>query len=168
GPSEHETAEEALEQFFSDGSIARGETWEGEIGGVPMRSASFALGQSPHRIAGLIAYADFRERVLVMIAIGPETDWIERAEAIATAFSSFRVLKDPALLRVEPMRVRVMELGGSTTLDELQRSHPSVVAVQRLERLNRVKAGDALPAGHRVKRVEGTDPDDPRIAMPGR
>jgi predicted Zn-dependent protease len=165
-PAEHETAEEALESFFDDGSIARGESWQGEVGGVPMRSSSFAFGEAPHRIAGLLAYVDLRGRVLTMIAIAPESDWSDLVPAIGPAFSSFRILTDPSLLQVEPMRIRMLELPEATTLEQLQEKHPSVVPMKRLARLNRASASDELPAGHVVKRIVGVNPDDPRIPMP--
>jgi predicted Zn-dependent protease len=165
GPSEHESAEEALETFFADGVIARGESWQGQLGGTPARSASFALGDPPRRIAGLIAYLDYRGRVLTMIALSAESDWSERAPAIADTFASFRQVTDPALLEVEPMRVRMVELPSATTLETLQTSQPSVVSVKVLERLNRAKAADALPEGTLVRRVEGVDPNDPQLPM---
>jgi predicted Zn-dependent protease len=165
-PAKHETIEEGLESFFDDPTITRGETWKGEVGGVPMQSSSFALGQPPHRIVGLVGYLDLHGRVLAMVAISPEADWEELVPSVGPAFSSFRVITDPALLLIEPMRIRMLELPGPTTLEQLQETNPSVVSMKRLERLNRAKAGDALASGQVVKRVEGVNPDDPQIPMP--
>lgn len=159
GPTEHESAHEALEAFFADPSVARGQAWEGEIGGVPMRSAAFALGQSPNRIAGLVGYLEFRERVLAMIAVGPEAGWAERADAVAAAFSSFRPLTDPAVLGIDAMRIRILELPSAMSLRHLQQARPSVVPTEDLARLNHVTADETMPAGRPVKRVEGFDPD---------
>jgi predicted Zn-dependent protease len=164
--AEHESAEEGMESFFADGSVTRGESWQGEMGGASMRSSSFAIGQPPRRLAGLIAYLDFRDRVLTMIAVAPEPDWADLVPTIGPAFSSFRVLTDPALLQIEPMRIRMHALAEDTTLERLQETAPSVVPMKRLQRLNRTKASDPLPAGHMVKRVVGVNPDDPRIPLP--
>ena len=165
GPAEHESVDEAIDSFFSDGVIARGEDWQGELGGTKARSASFALGDPPRRIAGLIAYLEHRGRVLTMLALSAEADWAELAPVVAETFASFRSLSDPAIVDVQPMRLRMLELPAETTLEALESSRPSVVAMKQLERLNRSKAGETLPAGFVVKRVEGVNPDDPQLPM---
>jgi predicted Zn-dependent protease len=166
GPSGHASAAEAIEAFFADSAVARGEAWQGRVGGVAMQSSAFAIGQGSDRVAGLVGFLDFDGRVLAMIAVGPEQGWAARAEEVARAFASFGRLTDRTLLEVDPMRIRVITVQSPTTLAELQTQQPSSVPIEELAILNHVAPDAQLPAGRPVKRVEGFNPRAETAAPP--
>jgi predicted Zn-dependent protease len=158
-PTDAESAAAALEAFFADGSITRGEQWNGEVGGFPVASAGFSSSTSNADLSGLIAFVDYDEStVLALAALGPSAKWAERLEAVAVCFASLR--RAPRALReVEPMRVRILELPSATTLLGLQDQRPSAIDVPHLALLNGIDDPTAtLPAGTLVKRVEGGPP----------
>jgi predicted Zn-dependent protease len=161
-PTEAESAKAALDDFFADGSIERGEAWDGKLGGFGVASAGFSVSTSDGGLSGLLAFVDYDEdTVLALAAMGPTTDWATRSEAIAGSFASFR-RAEKALREVEPMRVRLYELPAATTLLGLQDTRPSVIDLPRLALLNGIEDPTAsLPAGTLVKRVEGFDARGP-------
>lgn len=168
-PIEAETAAAALEQFFSDGAMRRGEQWDGKVGGFPVASAGFSAATSSGDRSGLVAFVDYDDQVLMLAAMGPTTGWSERLEAVALTFASFR--RAPrALANVEPMRVRPYVLPAATSLETLQEAKPSSVDLARLGLLNGIDDPKAeLPEGTVVKRVEGGLPAvTPESAAPSR
>jgi predicted Zn-dependent protease len=158
-PTPAESAAAALEQFFADGSIQRGEQWNGEVGGFPVASAGLSISTSDGGLSGLLAFVDYDEdTVIAMAAMGPSAGWEKRLEAVALTFASFR--RAPrALAEVEPMRVRLYTLPAASSLAALQEARPSSIELPRLGLLNGIDDPAAeLPEGTVVKRVEGFDP----------
>ncbi len=150
-------AEAALEEFFADGSVERGEGWSGTVGGFAVHSAAFSLSGEQSALMGLLAYIDYDDEVLLLVAIGPAEGWSARSEAVAATFASFGRV-GPRLRGLEPMRVRTLTLASETTLAELQERNPSVIPLPALALLNGVAPDDALPSGRVIKRVEGFNP----------
>jgi len=156
-PTDAESGEAALDAFFADGGIEPGERWSGEVGGFEVSSAGFSMSTNSGSLLGLLAFIDYGDQVLALVAIGPAEGWSERSEVVATSFASFR-RAERALRRVEPMKVRVLELDKDTTLAQLQERRPSAIDLPRLALLNRVDPEQSLTAGTLVKRVEGFNP----------
>lgn len=156
-PTDAESAEAALEGFFEDGSIERGEEWSGMVGGFAVFSAGLSLSTSEGAGMGLLAFIDYDDTVIAMMALGPAERWKARSEEVAACFASFRRAPRP-LREIEPMRVRVAELSAPATLTQVQAEAPSVIELAPLARLNGVEPEQALPAGTLVKRVDGLLP----------
>ncbi|MCA9653090.1 MAG: M48 family metalloprotease [Myxococcales bacterium] len=161
-PSEAESAAKALEEFFADGSLERGEGWEGTVSGFPVVSASFSASASDGTLMGLLAFVDYEDGVLALAAMGPAEGWEARSEAIAACFASLR-RASAAQLRVEPMRVRPWQTEAETTLASALERRPASIELAELARLNGVDAEATLPAGTWLKWVDGFDP---RAAAP--
>lgn len=159
GPSDEDTAAEALTAFFDETKLAQGEVWEGKIGGSTVVTAAFSIKASDGSLTGLVAFAERGPQVVAMIAAAPDEVWVEQADAIATTVASFRPLTDPALRNVQPMRIKLETLSAPTTLAALNTSSPSSVPVVELARINHVAADETLDAERVVKRVEGFNPE---------
>lgn len=160
-PTDADSAQEALDGFFADGSIERGEQWSGKVGGFAVSSAGLSISTSEGMGMGLLAFIEYDDVVIAMMALGPAESWEARSEVVATCFASFRRAEQP-LREIQPMRVRVVELAAPTTLTQIQAQEPSVIELPRLALLNGVPAEQELPAGTLVKRVDGLLPTQPR------
>jgi predicted Zn-dependent protease len=158
-PTQAESAAKGLEAFFADGSITRGEAWDGKVGGFGVASAGFSMSTSDGGLSGLLAFIDYDEdTVMALAAVGPAAGWAERLPAVAEAFGSFR-RAERALREVEPRRVRLYALPEATTLLGVQDRRPSSIDLPRLALLNAISDPTAsLPAGTVIKRVEGGPP----------
>ncbi len=156
-PTEAESGAEALEEFFADGGLTAGEQWDGEVGGFAVTSAGFSDAASDGAAMGLVAFIEYDDQVLALAAMGPGEGWTERSTAIATTFASFR-RAEPALRRVEPMRVHMVALRREGTLAQFQEKRPSVIELAQLALLNAVDPQAALPEGTMIKRVDGFNP----------
>lgn len=161
GPSDQATAAEALEAFFAETKLAKGEVWQGKIGTAPAVSAAFSIAASDGSLTGLVAFVQHGRQVVAMIAAAPSEVWPEHADAIATTVSSFHALTDPRLLAVEPTRVHLDTLDAATTLAAYNQAEPSSIPVIELARINHVAPDQSLPAGRLIKRVDGYNPTPP-------
>lgn len=153
--TDYQSPRAGIDAFFADGSMARGELWEGEVGGFPMATTAFTAATSGDPLSGLIGFVDYQGSVFGLVAIAMARDWSRHSEAVAASFASFARLTEPALRDVEPMRVEALQLEQAVTLEELDRAFPSTVSLDALARLNHVERGDVLPKGALVKRVVG-------------
>ena len=161
GPSDEATAAEALEAFFVETKLAKGEVWEGKIGGFPASSAAFSISASDGSLTGLVAFVQHGPQVVAMIAAAPTDVWPTHAEAIAATVSSFHALTDQRLLAIEPTRIHLETLDAETTLAAYNEAKPSSIPVIELARINHVEPDEALPAGRVIKRVDGYNPTPP-------
>lgn len=161
GPSDQDSAADALASFFEATQIARGETWEGQIGGASVVTSAFSISGSDGSLTGLVAFVEHGAQVVAMVSAAPSNVWPSVSDAVATTVSSFRPLKDPALLGVQPTRIRLETLTAATTLAALNEARPSSVPVVELARINHVKPDETMQAGRIVKRVEGFNPIAP-------
>lgn len=156
-PAEAESAADALEKFFADGEIKRGENFSGKVGGFTVESAGFSMATSTGALYGLLAFIDYGDTVIELAAIGPDEGWDVRSQIIAESFASFR-RAEAALLSVQPMRISLHELPEAMTLTEANTRWPSVIDMPHLAALNGVEPEESLPAGMVLKRVVGFNP----------
>ncbi|MEM7154173.1 MAG: M48 family metalloprotease [Myxococcota bacterium] len=156
-PTESESAQDALDAFFADGSIDRGEDWAGQVGGFDVVSAGFSITGSDGSISGLLAFIEYDEEVLAMMALGPSDEWEAQSEVVAQTFASFRRV-EPALKAIEPMRLQLAKVTEETTLAEIEAKQPSSIDLAHVALLNGIESDAPLAAGTLIKRVEGFNP----------
>ena len=157
-PSGHDSAKKAFEAFFADKTVAKGEQWEGKVGGYHVLTCAIAIQASDGRVTGLLAFIDYRGGVLAMLAVGPESTWENHSDPVAKSFASFASITDPRILKIDPMRIRIENLPREMTLKEFAKARPSVVPVDELAVLNHVDADEKLEKGRAIKRVVGFNP----------
>ena len=156
-PADAESAQAAYDAFFADGSVDRGEEWAGKVGGFDVVSAGFSITGSDGTISGLLAFVDYDDEVMAMMALGPADEWSKQSEVVAQTFASFRRV-EPALKKIEPMRVQLAKVNEDTTLAEIEAAQPSSVDLAHVALLNGVQPDAPLAAGTLIKRVEGFNP----------
>lgn len=158
GPSDAETAVAALQEFFADGSLTKGEEWKGEVSGLHVESSAFSTGSEGQALAGLVAFVDYPKGVIAMLAIGDADVWNERVDSIASTFASLSKIRSKQMREVEPMRIRLVTLPEEATIAAVHDQTGSVVDVPTLARINHVTAEQVLPKGRVVKVVKGFNP----------
>ncbi len=152
-PTKYESPAAGLADFFADPSLTAGDTWQGKVGGLAVVSKTFAMNGDDGRILGLAAFVALGRRTMALVALGPEQGWSARSDAIATSFGSFAPIEAALTARVVPLRIRVVELPGETTIAALESAEPSAVDVETAALINGVTKDTPLPAGRLIKRV---------------
>lgn len=151
-PTKYEGRKAALADFFADGTLTPGGEYEGTVGGFPVSSRAFALAdEQGSTMRGLVAFIDYDERVVAMVALGPEASWTARSEQLAHSFASFGRIADPKLRAVQPLRIHTVVLDAPSTLEAVAERAAVPVDFVTLAVLNGVDPGTELSAGWRVK-----------------
>jgi predicted Zn-dependent protease len=107
------------------------------------------------RVEGLAAWVSYKDRVFQVMGYASEAAWPRRSRQLADALLSFDQETDPAVLRVEPRRLKLVELSKPATTEQLLRDYPSTVTPQTIELINALQPAGSLAAGATFKRVVG-------------
>ncbi|HEX2164886.1 MAG TPA: M48 family metalloprotease [Thermoanaerobaculia bacterium] len=149
------TPANAASQFFGQPGLARGNPWRGEIGGMEAVAAEFQVQQQQGVLQGLAAFVEHGGRTYQLLGYSAANRWGAHDRTVAASVDTFRRVRDPEVLNVEPRRIDVVTLPSAMTLREFARRYPSTVDLTTLALINQVNADTRLEAGLEVKRVVG-------------
>lgn len=76
------------------------------------------------------------------------------------AMDSLRPETDPAILGVQPARIRLERVSEPMSLPTFQERFPSSVPLRELAILNGLEPTDTIPAGRQMKRIIGGELPD--------
>ena len=159
GPSDAESAKEALDGFFEDGRLKPGEVWRGEVAGFHVESSAFTAGSESQPLAGLVAFVDYDDTVVSILALGDVEVWQDRLDAVATAFASFAKIRSKQMREVKPMRLHLFTVPNAMTIAAAHKESRSVVDVETLALINHVTLDETLAVGRVIKVVRGFNPE---------
>ncbi len=149
------TAQQAAQKFFSQQGVESGETSRRQIGGFPAVMSTFRVQTEGGYLRGLVAWIDYRERVFQILGYTPEARWNQYSNVFGASITSFGRETDPAVLNVQPSRLRIVNLNRTATLETLLRDYPSTVSPQTVALINNLHGAETLAAGDQFKRVVG-------------
>ncbi len=145
----------AAQQLRGVEGIQAGPPAETRVNGLAAVQSLFSARTEQGTLAGLATFVAHEGRTYRVLAFAPEARAGGHEAAFRRAASSFAPLTDPAALRIEPARLALVTLPRAMTLAEFQQAYPSSLPLDRLALLNRVEAGETIPAGRVMKRVVG-------------
>jgi len=149
------TAQQAAEKFFSQQGVESGETSRRQIGGLPAVVSTFRVQTEQGNLRGLVAWIDYQERVFQILGYTPEARWNEYSNVFGASIASFGRETDPAVLNVQPSRLKIVDLNRTATLETLLRDYPSTASPQTVALINNLQGAESLRAGDQFKRVVG-------------
>jgi predicted Zn-dependent protease len=153
--SSEPTPQAAARKFFAQDGIVAGESWRESIGGMPAVSMTFRAASESTVVEGLAAWVSYKNRVFQVMGYASDVAWPRRSRTIADALASFDKETDPAVLRVEPRRLKLVELSKPATMEQLLRDYPSTVPTSTIGLINNLQPSGSLQAGESFKRVVG-------------
>ena len=129
------------------------------IGGQHAVSAIFQAQTEQGVLAGVATFIDYGGHTYRILGYTPAQAFGQYRGTLEQTAVSFAPLTDPALLAVQPRRVRVVTTDRAMTLSEFNTRYPSTISIQDLAIINQVEgAASTLAAGTAVKRVVGALP----------
>lgn len=141
----------ALKGFLAQDGIQPGASSRAAINGLPAAGAEFHYEGDEEEAEGRVAFVRHGGTVFQLIAFGTTSAWQNHASALREAQESFRPLKDPALLRVQPARLRVVTVHRSTTLLEFLEREGATSRIEEVRLLNRLEGNPTLQGGQILK-----------------
>ncbi|MBI5546627.1 MAG: M48 family metalloprotease [Deltaproteobacteria bacterium] len=148
------TLEQAAQQFAASGvqtSQARGAT----VNGLPALVMEFTASTDSGELQGSATFIRQAERTFALFTYAGAERLARYADVFSQTVASFRPVSDPALLEVQPARVKIARVAQPTTLEQFNAARPSSVDLQRLAVLNQVEPQTQLVPGAAIKRVVG-------------
>ena len=149
------TAQQAAQKFFSQQGIESGQSSRRQIGGYAAVTSTFRVQTEQGYLRGLVAWIDYQERVFQILGYTPEARWNQYSNVFAASIDSFSRETDPAVLNVQPRRLKIVDLNRAATLETLLRDYPSSVNPQTVALINNLQGATTLAAGDQFKRVVG-------------
>jgi len=153
--SDAPSAAEAAREFLQQDGV-RGERQEtASINGLPTVSARFRAQDGEQSLRGRATFVDLEGNTYQLLGYAAEELW-PRYESISTSsLRSFRHLTDPAILRMQPMRLSILTVSQRVSLEQLARQERSPILLETLALINQVETDAQYNAGDRVKLVIG-------------
>ena len=127
----------------------------GSISGLPTAGDGFAATLRQGTIRGRVGFVEYGGRVFQLIGYTLEDRWVDYETPIRRALASFDRLTDPVALEAEPMRLHVVQVSRSMSLEEFARQQDATVPVDELALINRLEPDARLVAGRSYKVVTG-------------
>lgn len=152
------TAEEALQKFFSQQGITRGDVVARNFYAFKVADPAVQPPSEEQETRGIIRFVEHGGRLLQLRGLAKATMWGTQRQPVRQALGSFERLTDSRYLNVQPKRIEVVRLPRAMSFTEFLERYPSTVDAQKVAILNGVDSGSSLEAGRRMKRVVGADP----------
>ena len=148
-----ESPTQAATRFLSQQGIQAGQTFQTSVNGVPAAGSYFAAQTEQGTIQGLVAFFGYNGSTYQVLGYSPQERFATYDPTFRQVLGSFAPLTDPALLAVQPNRIKVVTLSTGTSLAQLAAQYGTVTADQ-LAILNQAEStSEVLRAGTRVKVV---------------
>jgi predicted Zn-dependent protease len=149
------TAEQALQKFLAQEGVTSGSSWRSRAGDYPVASRGFRAATSQGNVSGIAVFLRHGEATYRLLGYAAETAWSVRSGTIEPALSSFARETDPAVLRVEPARLKIVENRSAVSVSRFAQLHDASVPPETLALINHVAPDATLESGRRYKVVVG-------------
>jgi predicted Zn-dependent protease len=146
---------EAAQEFVGQEGVNAGRVQTGTIGGFPSATAAFSAETEQGVLQGAVTYIQDGDLIYRLLAFSTSAGWSSYQQTVANSVASFARLTDQTALSVQPMRLSIIELPQSMTMEAFNQRYPSALPIEALSILNQVELGVRMPAGTLVKRVVG-------------
>jgi predicted Zn-dependent protease len=151
--SEYSDMEGAVRGFFAPPEIA----WEGtrsiEVNGNPGEIGEFLFSSDQGLLNGEALFVSYGGRIYQIVGYGTKSGWRRYAAVVRESLLSFAALNDPEALAVQPLRLEVIGLPQSTTLQAYYEQRGCPISLTELALLNRLEPDDEIPKGRLIKWV---------------
>ena len=154
-PAQEPSASGAAEEFFSMSAVQRVATWDPPAGAATATSHAFRVNRSDgDDLSGLVTFVEHRGLVLRILSYTRAADYPRYVDDFSATSDSFSTSLRREDERVQPRRLRVVELDRDTTIAAWHRRTSPEVTTERLALLNGVEVDEVLRAGTLLKTVD--------------
>jgi predicted Zn-dependent protease len=153
-PAGKMSPQEAVQKFFSQQGVKRGQTAQGTIHGSAAVSAYFSGTTQQGEVEGLVTFLSHEGSTYAIFGYTPAGKLQSYDAVFRSTMGSFATLTDPAALNAKAARVKIVHLDRPMSLEEFTSAHPSTVKPEVVALINGVEKGEMLKPGP-AKQVVG-------------
>jgi predicted Zn-dependent protease len=151
------TAVAAADQFANQRQVRVGPRSNLRIAGQNTIHFDFQALTPQGVLMGQVAFFDYQDTVFQLMGLSSAAVYDSYAVIISQIFASFKELVDPAILTIQPQRIRVVELPFAMTLAELVSRHEESRNMEQIALINHLDPADQLAKGRLVRLIEGQE-----------
>lgn len=150
-----ESPETLIGQFGRQQGVQMGNVQRVTANRIPAVTAEFrATDDQGNQLAGRVLYLSYGGNTYQLLGYTLAARYASYSGAFVNSMESFAELTDPTALNKQPVRLRLVRLPRSMTIEEFQRQYSSPVRIEIIAAINGVSAGQTMPAGFTAKRVQ--------------
>lgn len=153
--SQASSAAEAARVFFSQDGLQAERQEATTINGLPTVSARFSAQDGEQALRGRAMFVDLAGNTYQLLGYARDQLWSGYEGVTTDALRSFRQVTDPAVLRMQPMRLEILTVSQRVSLEQLSRQENSPVLLEVLALINQTTTSSQFNASDRVKMVIG-------------
>ncbi len=154
GLTKFTSARAATSEFLGESEFPHKPTEQVTVGGFQGESTEFRDGGPQAQLHARVVFVEYGPQVVALLAFAAVEQWTTHQPAINSTFASFRTISEPALLGVQPARIKLVVLTEDLTPDRLLGPDaPRDITRDTVALINQVAEGQTIPAGTMVKRV---------------
>jgi predicted Zn-dependent protease len=148
------TPDAAAQRFFNQQGIRAGSPRRQNVNGLPATIVPFQAQTQQGTLQGLAAFLQHEGRVYQVIGFSPVQAYAGYDRVFTRTILSMAPLADPAILAIQPNRLRMVRVPTNMTLAQFNTRFPSAVTMAELAILNQVEGPESvLPGGSLAKQV---------------
>lgn len=144
-----------LRAFLSGEGVSGGPVTESSTNGIAMVRATFEATADGETLSGETAFFEYGGAIYRILGYAATSQWRQHAGLVGSTITSFAEVSDPAVLGVEPLRLRIVELAQAMSLSSFVQDNPQPIDIDELAQLNRTSPGAVLSAGTTIKTIVG-------------
>jgi predicted Zn-dependent protease len=143
----------ATQAFFNQPGTRPLQSTQQPINGSPAVITVFDAASGQNVVRGMVAHINYRGQTYQLLGYTPQQRFGAYGELFESVIGSFDEVDDPAVLRVQPNRIDIVEVPRRMTLATFAEQYDSAVPVEELAVINQLDSTATLDAGTLVKRV---------------
>jgi predicted Zn-dependent protease len=151
------SAGEAAKSFFQQEGLQSERQETSTINGLHTVSAQFRAQSEQPVLRGMASFVELEGNTYQLLGYASEQLWPKYQDVIAGAMQDFRRLTDPSILRMQPMRLKILTVSQRVSLEQLARQESSPVSLETLAIINQIETNAKFNADDRVKIVIGKE-----------
>jgi predicted Zn-dependent protease len=146
--------DEAIVEFLGSPAITEGPEWSGPSALDGFLGRRFLLSGRSGSLEGVVGFFmhDGAARMIISLSGGDQAK--ELLGEGVRALKSTRILTDPKVVAVDPMRIHLVEIEEPISLRKWTQGDPESIPADTLALINHVGAEELIPAGTMVKTVK--------------
>jgi predicted Zn-dependent protease len=148
------TPNAAAQRFAAQQGVQPGPRSATNVNGLPAAVLEFQAQTQQGILRGVALFIQYEGRVYQIIGFTPQGVYAQYERIIQQSLASFAQLTDPAVLNVQPNRLRITPVTERMTVAQFHARYPSVIPVAEVALINQLDGPESvIEAGSRVKRV---------------
>lgn len=153
--SSETSPQQAASNFFSQEGITELSRTSIQINRLKAVYGRFRLISGESAISGSVYFIPYDGKLFMLLGYAQTADWKNYSPTIDHAARSFQPLTDPAILSAQPMRLKIRTIAKNQSIEQFYRTLDSPVSIDRIRLINRLKPGEMLSSGEKIKTITG-------------